>query len=36
MAASNKGSLRFHGLGVDCFAAAAHVASTRPGLRMVD
>jgi hypothetical protein len=36
MVGSNKGSLRFHGLGVDCFAVAAHVASTRPALRVVD
>lgn len=36
MVGSNKGSLRFHGLGLDYFAVAAHVASTRPVLRLVD
>lgn len=33
MVGSNKGSLRFHGLGVE---VAAHVASTRPALRVVN
>ena len=36
MVGSNKGSLRFHGLGVDYFAVAAPGALARPVLRVVD
>lgn len=36
MVGSNKGSLRFHGLGVDCLAVATPGALTRPVLQVVD
>lgn len=36
MVGSNKGSLRFHGLGVDCLAVATPGDLTRPVLQVVD